>query len=106
MPRSVYLTSLEGDSGKSTPALGLVDVLTRRVSRVGVFRPVTQSFDLPDRVVRLLLAHPGVQQEYEQALGVSYDDMHADPRAALETIVARYHELAPRFDALVVLGSD
>lgn len=106
MPRSVYLTSLEGESGKSTAALGLVDVLSRRVHRVGVFRPVTESLDRPDRVVRLLLAHPGVQQDYQDALGVCYDDMHADPVAALETIVTRYHELAPRFDALVVLGSD
>ena len=41
--RSIYVTSPEGDSGKSMVALGLVDLLARTVQRVGVFRPVARS---------------------------------------------------------------
>ena len=41
--RSVYIVSPEGHSGKSVVALGLVDLLTRRVQNVGVFRPITRS---------------------------------------------------------------
>ena len=40
MSRSVYIASPEGLSGKSSVALGLVDLLSRRVGRVGVFRPI------------------------------------------------------------------
>jgi BioD-like phosphotransacetylase family protein len=46
--RSIYVTSPEGDSGKSMVALGLVDLLARTVQRVGVFRPVARSTDVPD----------------------------------------------------------
>ena len=55
MARSIYVTSPEGDSGKSMVALGLVDLLARTVQRVGVFRPVARSTDDRDYVLELLL---------------------------------------------------
>ena len=105
MSRSVYIASGEGKSGKSTVALGLLDLLTRQVERVGVFRPVSVAGE-HDRVVELLLSHPGVEQEYADALAVTYDDLHADAAAAHAEIVNRFGDLSHRFDALVVLGSD
>ena len=79
MSQSVYIASPEGMSGKSSVALGLVIVLTRRVGRVGIFRPVTESPDRAvDPVVELLLAHPAVEQDYADAIGVTYDELHAD----------------------------
>ena len=106
MSRSVYLASPEGSSGKSTVALGLVDLLSRRVGRVGVFRPVTESSERTDLVVELLVAQPSVEQTYQEAVGVSYEVMHRDPEAALAEIVRRFHEMVGRFDVLLVLGSD
>ncbi len=35
-----------------------------------------------------------------------YDDVHQDPEAAMSTIVDRYHAVAGRFDAVLVVGSD
>lgn len=106
MSRSVYIASPEGESGKSTVALGLVNLLSARVGRVGIFRPVTESSERTDRVVELLLAQPAVDQRYDDAVGVSYQVMHQDPEAALSEIVRRFHDLTSRFDALLVLGSD
>ncbi|GGL89708.1 phosphate acetyltransferase [Nakamurella endophytica] len=106
MARSVYIASPEGDSGKSTVALGVVDLLTRRVGRVGVFRPLAASATETDLVVELLLSHPLVRQDYADALGVTYEAMHRDPDTALGEIVRRFRELSTRFDVLVVLGSD
>src|SRR3954454_24153915 len=82
MSRSVYIASPEGESGKSTVALGLLDLLSHQVGSVGIFRPVTESSDITDRVVELLIAQPNVDQEYADAIGVSYPVMHADPEAA------------------------
>jgi len=106
MSRSVYVASPEGESGKSTVALGLLDLLTRRVGRVGVFRPVTRSAESRDLVVELLLARPGVDQGYDDAVGVSYALMHQDAEAALSEIVRQFHELSLKFDVVIVLGSD
>jgi len=106
MSRSVYIASPEGESGKSTVALGLVNLLSRQVGKVGIFRPVTESADSTDLVVELLLAQPAVEQAYADAIGVSYQVMHADAEAALSEIVRRFHDLISRFDVLLVLGSD
>ena len=106
MARSIYITSSEGDTGKSTVALGMVDLLTRKVARLGVFRPVARSTETPDYVLELLLAHDGVDLSYDQCIGVTYEEVHEDPEAALSRIVTRYHEVAHQCDAVVVVGTD
>ncbi|MCJ7826784.1 MAG: AAA family ATPase, partial [Demequinaceae bacterium] len=73
MSRSIYIASTEGESGKSAVALGIVDVLGRSVGKVGVFRPVTQTLDGTDHILRLLLAQTDVDLAYEDCVGVTYD---------------------------------
>jgi phosphate acetyltransferase len=104
--RSLYVTSPESETGKGTVALGALDLLTRRVGRVGVFRPIVRSDDRPDYVLELLLDHQGVEMPYELAAGVSYDRVHSDPDGAMSTIVDRYHEAAADCDAMIIVGSD
>ncbi|WP_430867649.1 phosphate acetyltransferase [Demequina aurantiaca] len=106
MARSIYIASAEGNSGKSTIALGITDLLTRSVGKVGIFRPVARVADGTDYVLDLLLGHEGVSQTYEDSVGVTYDEVHADPDAALATIVARYHQVASGCDAVVIVGTD
>jgi phosphate acetyltransferase len=104
---SVYVASSEGLSGKSAVALGILDQLSRRVDRVGVFRPIVRSHDAAsDHVLELLLSRLVGDLTPEDASGVRYDDVHADPQGALATIVDRYHAVAERFDAMLVIGSD
>jgi len=104
--RSIYITSTEGASGKSTVALGITTALARSVGRVGIFRPVARVADGSDYVVQLLLAHDSVDLTYEECVGVTYEDVHEDAEAALATIVARYHDVARRCDAVVIVGTD
>ncbi|SED65173.1 phosphate acetyltransferase [Ruania alba] len=106
MVTSVYVTSPEGHTGKSSVALGLVESFVRRVTRVGVFRPITRGDSDRDPVLELLISHDAVDLDYEDCVGVSYEDVHADPDAALATIVHRYHEVADRCEAVVIVGSD
>ncbi len=104
--KSIYITSAEGHSGKSTVALGVLDTLRRSVQRVGVFRPVARSVSRRDYVLEMLLAHDGIDIGYEQAIGVTYDDVHDDPDAALSRIVERFKAVERECDAVVILGSD
>lgn len=106
MAKSIYIASAEGNTGKSTIALGITDLLTRSVGKVGIFRPVARVADGTDYVLKLLLGHEGVSQTYEESIGVTYDQVHADPEAALATIVARYHEIERACDAVVIVGTD
>ncbi|KGM10214.1 phosphate acetyltransferase [Cellulomonas bogoriensis] len=106
MARSIYITSAEGDTGKSTVALGVLDLLTRSVQKVGIFRPVARSTDRSDYVLELLLAHEGVDLGYDECVGVTYEEVHADPEAALARIVSRYHEVERQCDVVVIVGTD
>jgi len=104
--RSIYIASLEPFSGKSLVALGLVDLFTRKVARSGFYRPITRSATGDDHVVSLILGHDAVDLTYDECIGVTYDDVHADPDAALATIVDRYRAVERNCDAVVIIGSD
>ncbi|MEO8906885.1 MAG: phosphate acetyltransferase, partial [Microbacteriaceae bacterium] len=104
--RSIFITSAEGYTGKSTIALGVLDTLARRVHKVGVFRPIARSATERDYVLELLLNHAATDLDYDQCVGASYDDVHADPDAALSRIVERYKAIESQCDAVVIVGSD
>ena len=110
MGSSVYVASVEGYTGKSTVALGLLEQMSRRVGRVGVFRPVVRADTAAhagrDYVLDLLVSHDAVTLSYDECAGVSYDEVHADPSAALDRIVERYHRVTDQCDAVVVVGTD
>lgn len=104
--RSVYITSPEGHTGKSIVALGLVNLLTRRVRDVGVFRPVTHSTAGDDQLVDLLIRRDGVSLAHDFCVGVTYDEVHADPDGAMSTIVERYRAVEQQCEVVVIVGSD
>ncbi|MCR2763881.1 phosphate acetyltransferase [Microbacterium sp. zg.B48] len=106
MAQSILITSAEGHSGKSTVALGVLDVLSRATPRVGVFRAVARSTVERDYVLEMLLAHDGVDLDYDECIGVTYDDVRRDPEAALGRIVERYKAVEAQCDAVVIVGSD
>jgi len=104
---SIYITSAEGHSGKSSIALGVLDTLMREAPRVGVFRPIARSSEeRGDYVLELLLAHDGVDLDYEECIGVTYEEVHDDADDALGKIVERFKAVEAKCDAVVIVGSD
>ncbi len=91
--------------GKSMVALGMIEALTRTVSTVGVFRPIVRA-GAADAILNTLLAEPSVNQSYDEAVGVTYDDIRANSEAALATLVDKYAKIREAHDAVVILGSD
>ncbi|RYG78534.1 phosphate acetyltransferase [Yimella sp. RIT 621] len=106
MARSVFVTSAEGQAGKSTVALGLLQLLAREAGSVGIFRPVTATLGERDPIVELMLTQAGGHQSYESAIGVGYEETHGDEEEALTRIVERFHALGAEHDVVLVLGSD
>ncbi|GAA5033174.1 phosphate acetyltransferase [Microbacterium fluvii] len=106
MAQSIFITSAEGHSGKSTVALGVLDALSHATARVGVFRTIARSTDERDYVLEMLLDHDGVDLGYEECVGVTYDEVRDDPEAALATIVERYKAVEAQCETVVILGSD
>ncbi|OBF59335.1 phosphate acetyltransferase [Mycobacterium sp. 852002-50816_SCH5313054-b] len=107
-PSAIYVAAPEPETGKSTIALGLLHRLTATVARVGVFRPITRAPDGKGRdyILELLLEHTSAGLSYEQCVGVTYQQLHADTDAAIAGIVDSYHAMAQGCDAVVIVGSD
>lgn len=105
MATSIYVAGTEAQSGKSAVAVGLLDQLSRRAGRVGVFRPIVRAGQ-PDELVETLLSLLPGTLSAEQACGVTYDDLHSDPERAMGDIVDRFHEVARDRDVVLVVGSD
>ena len=116
---AIYVASPEGDTGKSTIALGLLHQLTATVPRVGVFRPITRRSggqersdpgntqdEARDYIVELLLEHTTAGMSYDDCVGVDYQRLHEDPDGAIADIVDRFHRVASKCDAVLVVGSD
>src|SRR4051794_2552340 len=82
-PSSIFIASPEGDTGKSTIALGVLQMLCASAARVGVFRPIARSTEETDYILELLLEHTTADLGYEESLGVTYEHVHADPEGAL-----------------------
>ncbi|WP_440068997.1 phosphate acetyltransferase [Streptosporangium sp. OZ121] len=103
--RSIYVAGLGRGDGRQIVELGLMELLTGRADRTGVFRPITGGGE--DRVLELLKAR---YRPAAAATGVTAEDaaeIYAE-RGAEELIgrlVARFHTLERECDALLVLGS-
>lgn len=106
MAQSIYVASVEGRTAKSVVALGALEAMKTKHKKVGVFRAVVPSRDTKDRVLELLLANLSTKLDYESCIGVGYQELHESPDRALEVISQRYHLLASKCDAVVIIGSD
>ncbi|SPM33164.1 phosphate acetyltransferase, partial [Mycobacterium rhizamassiliense] len=103
---AIYIAAPEPETGKSTIALGLLNRLTATVAKVGVFRPITRLDEDRDYILELLLTRTTAGLSYEQCVGVTYQELHADSDAAIASIVDAYHAMAQACDAVVIVGSD
>ena len=105
MANSIYIASPEGETGKSTIALGLVDMFTKRVGKVGIFRPVVRTGER-DALVELLLQRDSADIAYDDVVGVTYEELHRDADEALAQIVQAYRAIESKCDLVVIIGSD
>ncbi|MEU1801470.1 phosphate acetyltransferase [Streptomyces sp. NPDC019937] len=109
MTRSVYVTGIERGDGRQVVELGVMELLTRHVDRVGVFRPLVH--DDPDRLFDLLRARYRLSQPPASASGMSYEEAAAlqaeqGSDELVSRLVSRFHEVARAYEYVLVLGSD
>lgn len=71
-----------------------------------MFRPITRLGEDRDYILDLLLPQTTAELSYEQCAGVSYERLHEDPGGAMAEVIDRFHAVAERCDAVVIVGSD
>ncbi|MCN0177511.1 phosphate acetyltransferase [Salinispora arenicola] len=107
---SVYLTSVGSGGGKSTVALGLAELLSRQVGRIGIFRPLVRG-NSPDPILALLSERYRVELPIEDLSGTTYTEAtemvaEGQREQLISRIVERYRAVERRYPAVVVVGSD
>ena len=109
MARSVYVTGIGRGDGRQAVELGVMELLTRQVDRVGVFRPLMHAHT--DHVVELLRGRYRIDLPAEEMYGLSYDEAAAlqaerGPDELVGILVDRFHALERQCQAVLVLGTD
>ncbi|MYR96998.1 phosphate acetyltransferase [Streptomyces sp. SID8374] len=109
MARSVYVTGIDRGDGRQVVELGVMELLTRQVDRVGVFRPLVH--DGPDRLYELLRARYRLSQSPASVYGLDYHEastVQAEKGTdeLVSLLVDRFHQVAREYEVVLVLGSD
>ncbi|MFE9248315.1 phosphate acetyltransferase [Streptomyces sp. NPDC007088] len=109
MARSVYVTGIDRGDGRQVVELGMMELLTRRVDRIAVFRPLVH--DGPDRMYELLRERYHLSQPAESVFGMHYEQaasLQAEQGSdeLVSALVDRYHRLAASYEAVLVIGTD
>jgi len=107
--RSVYVTGIDRGDGRQVVELGVMELLTRQVDRVGVFRPLVH--DDPDRLFELLRARYRLAQDPATVYGMDYHEASAlqaeqGTDELVSSLVNRFHVVARDYDVVLVLGTD
>jgi phosphate acetyltransferase len=105
--RSVYVAGLGPGVGKGTVALGLVELLSRQVARIGVFRPLVAGNGDDDPLLALLTERYPVTGSYG-VTAAEAGTLVADGKweELIGRIVERYHAVERASGSVVVIGSD
>ncbi len=112
MANSIFVTATQRGSGKSTVALGLINVLEQTLGRVGYFKPI----GLPNETgvdpdVQLMKDALGLEFTIEEMAPVTMDQVtealgNGKYDQLLDRIIEAYQKLADRCDFVVCEGTD
>jgi hypothetical protein len=99
---------MEPQSGKSIVALGLMELLSARVERLGFFRPIVPTSDEPDPQIELIRRRYRLETSYEEMHALSEEEASAtsDYEDLRKRVVAAYRPLDRRCDFVVCEGTD
>ncbi|NLX18372.1 MAG: phosphate acetyltransferase [Desulfobulbus sp.] len=109
MADSLYIANLEKDSGKLVVTLGVMEILSRRISRIGFFRPIIPGEGKGDNDIELMRKRYNIGLRFDEMAGVSHElarTMIAEGEELLlfREIVRKYGEVRKKCDFLLCEG--
>ena len=111
MANNLYIAGIERGSGKSVVALGLMEILSRRIRRVGYFRPVVNSAKEPDNNIRLIKARYNLDLAYEEMFAYTHEEARnlvaeGQPETLIKNILTKYKQLQRKCQFVLCEGTD
>ncbi|MBU0734304.1 MAG: phosphate acetyltransferase [Proteobacteria bacterium] len=111
MSDNLYITSTEARSGKSAVALGIMEMLLRKINKVAFFRPIIQDVSEPDDHIHLISSYFGLRIPYDQMFGFTLNQASnlvsvGKESELLEEIIKKYNRLKEDYDFVLCEGTD
>jgi phosphate acetyltransferase len=111
MSNNLYVAAVEADSGKSLIILGIMDILSRHIKRVGFFRPLISDGQQHDHDIELVSKRYNLSLGYDSMFGLTsneaFDLIQAGDMDTLYTgILNKYKKLEALCDFILCEGTD
>jgi phosphate acetyltransferase len=108
--KSIYIFGSEPQAGKSVVLLGIMELLSRHVQKLGFFRPLVREGETKDDAIRLIsnryhLPYPSrikYGMTYERARALVAEEKYDE---VLKRILEEYGSLESECDVIVCLGT-
>ena len=110
MSKSLFIATLEPSGGKSVVALGIMELLSRRLHNIGFFRPIIPDVEC-DNNIQLILNRYNLKSSHEDMYAYKHEDArrmvsHGQSDALLKNILGKYKALERRCDFVLCEGTD
>ncbi len=107
--KAIYITSLEPRAGKLMVTLGMMELISREISKVGFFRPVIRSEQDPDNDLNLILTRYNIDISYDDAHVFTVDEVQALGaqgrfKEIVQTILEKYSRIQKDHDFMIIEG--
>ncbi len=114
MSDNLYITATEARSGKSAITLGIMEMLLRKIKRVGFFRPiinVKQGHNEQDNDIKLVSSYFNLKIPYNKMFGITLSEVETliaagNEAEILEGVIKKYNQLRKECDFILCEGSD
>ncbi|MCX6234470.1 MAG: phosphate acetyltransferase [Bacteroidetes bacterium] len=111
MSKNLYIVAAEADSGKSLIVLGIMDILSRNIKKVGFFRPLIDAGQQKDHDIELVTRLYNLHLDYDSMYGLNtneaFDLIQANDMDTLYTrILNKYKKVEATCDFILCEGTD
>ena len=111
MSNNLYVAATEARSGKSAVILGVMEMLLRKIDRVGFFRPIISDVKDQDHDINLVSSHFDLGIPYEKMYGFTGTEAAnlvslGRQTEMIEGIINKYNQLSDGCDFVLCEGTD
>lgn len=111
MAGNLYIATIEPGSGKSLVVLGIIELLSKRIQKLGFFRPIIHSRWTPDNDIELVRSRLHKPLPYESCYALTHEEAQtliAEGRydEAIKQVIEKYKDMEKDCDFVVCEGTD
>ena len=107
--KSLYVSSLESSAGSLIVAMGIMELLKGRLSKVAFFRPVILDAQVADKDIDFMLEHYALGMDYQEMYGYTVHEVEkliAENKfnEVLEHLIKKLKTLESNYDFVLIEG--